>query len=300
MSDFTSLNQHQKKTLVIQLYEQGKTRRQIAEVAHMSFKDIADVIKKHTGEDSDSVEKLEKSKDARAFELFLKGKQSVEVAIELDISADEVEELHVQYWRLRKLDELETLYNEAKYSLSLLLRLFKTLKAMRIIKDKDIYDIIELANNGLPTLRNRHQDMLNQVTALRGEKVALINEIHGLRNSFYTNSQIISRQNEQSRKLDRKLNRLHVLLRNVSKDSNYHKVMEIIDQRLNNKKPLLIAALAAVMETLKKNPYGLNLLNGSSADIEDYLTTDNDGKSLLQFAESCYNNLLKNYAETIT
>ena len=33
--------------------------------------------------------------------------------------------------------------------------------------------------------------------------------------------------------LDRKLNRLHVLLRNAGKDSNYHKVMEIIDQRLN-------------------------------------------------------------------
>jgi hypothetical protein len=49
MSDFISLNQHQKKALVIQLYEQGKTRRQIAEVAHMSFKDIANVIKKHIG-----------------------------------------------------------------------------------------------------------------------------------------------------------------------------------------------------------------------------------------------------------
>mgnify|MGYP003288318585 CR=1 FL=1 len=46
MSDFASLNQHQKKALVIQLYEQGKTRRQIAEVAHMSFNDIADVIQK--------------------------------------------------------------------------------------------------------------------------------------------------------------------------------------------------------------------------------------------------------------
>ena len=67
MSNFISLNQHQKKALVIQLYEQGKTRRQIAEVAHMSFKDIALVIKKHTGEDSDSVDKPEKSKDCSRF-----------------------------------------------------------------------------------------------------------------------------------------------------------------------------------------------------------------------------------------
>jgi transposase len=166
MSDFTSLNQHQKKALVIQLYEQGKTRRQIAEVVHMSFKDMADIIKKHTGEDSDSVGKPQKSKDARAFELFLKGKQSVEVAIELDMSADEVEELHVQYWRLLKLDDLETFYHEAKYSLSLLLQLFKVLKEKRIIKDKEVYDIIELASYGLPTLRNRYELLLNQVTAL--------------------------------------------------------------------------------------------------------------------------------------
>ena len=124
-------------------------------------------------------------------------------------------------------------------------------------------------------------------------------EILGLRNSIYTNNEIISRQNEQSKKLDRKLDRLHILLRNSSKSSNYHKLMEIIDQRLNDKKPLLVAAFVAVMKTLKKNPYGLNLLDSSYADIEDYLTTDNDGKSLLQFAESCYNNLLKSYAKNI-
>ena len=36
---------------MIELYNQGKTRRQIAEIAHMSFKDIADVINEYTGED---------------------------------------------------------------------------------------------------------------------------------------------------------------------------------------------------------------------------------------------------------
>jgi hypothetical protein len=170
---------------------------------------------------------------------------------------------------------------------------------MRITKDGDIYDLIDLAYYGLPALRNRHEDLLNQITTLQGEKAALGTEILGLRNSIYTNNEIISKQNEDSGKLDRKLNRLHSLLRIASKDSNYHKVMEIIDQRLNDKKLLLVAALIAVMETLKKNPYGMNLLNSSSTDIEDCLTTDNDGKRLLQFAESCYNNLLKRTAEAV-
>jgi transposase len=133
MLDFISLNQHQKKALVIELYNQGKTRRQIAEVVHMSFKDIADIINEYTGEDK-QVNKPEKSKDSRAFELFLQGKQSVEVAIELDMPADKLEELHVQYWKLSKLDNLEILYHEAEYSLSLLLRLHNILKDKRITK----------------------------------------------------------------------------------------------------------------------------------------------------------------------
>jgi hypothetical protein len=142
----------------------------------MSFKDIADVIKKHTGEESDLIDKPQKSKTARTFELFLKGKQSIEVAIELDMSADEVEELHVQYWRLSKLDDLERFYHEAKYFLSLLLRIYDILKDMRITGDKNIYDLLELANYGLLSLRNRYEDLLNQVTALQSKKVILVDE----------------------------------------------------------------------------------------------------------------------------
>ena len=95
MSKIVLLNKHQKKALMIELYKQGKTRRQIAEIVHMSFKDIADIINEYTGEDR-QINKPEKSKETRALELFLQGKQSVEVVIELDMPADQVEELHVQ------------------------------------------------------------------------------------------------------------------------------------------------------------------------------------------------------------
>jgi hypothetical protein len=44
MSDIVLLNKHQKKALVIELYKQAKTRRQIAEAVHMSFKDIAGIF----------------------------------------------------------------------------------------------------------------------------------------------------------------------------------------------------------------------------------------------------------------
>ena len=298
MSNFVPLNRHQKKALVIDLYNQGKTRRQIAEVVHMGFKDIADVIRKHTGEDN-SVNKSEKSKDARAFELFLQGKQSVEVAIELDMPADKVEELHVQYWRLSKLDNLVILYHEAEYSLSLLLRLHNALKEKRITKDKDISDLIELANDGLPNLRARFEELLNQVTILDSEKHKLDAEILGLRNSIYTNNEIINRQNVQLRTLDRKQSQLQIMLRKAGRDPNYHRIVEIVDQRLNDKRSLLVAALLAIFKTLRANPYGLNLLSRSPPDIDSYLITESDGKNLLQFAESCYNTILKSCTKVI-
>jgi transposase len=204
MSDLIVLNKHQKKALVIELYKQGKTRRQIAEVVHMSFKDIADIINEYTGEDK-QVDKPEKSKDSRAFELFLQGKQSVEVAIELDMSADEVEELHVQYWRLSKLDDLEILYHEAEYSLPMLLQLHNKLKEKRITNNKDICELIDLAKHSLPDIRNRFEVLLNQVTALENEKNSLSTEIPGLRNSIYTNNEIIRKKNLLLHALNEKL-----------------------------------------------------------------------------------------------
>ena len=63
-----------------------------------------------------------------------------------------------------------------------------------------------------------------------------------------------------------------IMLQNTSKDLNYHKVLEIVDQGLNDKRSLLVAAaLIAVFKTLKANQYGLNLLSSSPLDIETVL-----------------------------
>jgi hypothetical protein len=114
-----------------------------------------------------------------------------------------------------------------------------------------------------------------------------------------TNNEIINRQNVQLRTLDRKQSQLQVMLQKAGKGPNYHKVMEMVDQRLNDKRSLLVAALIAVFRTLKTNPYGLNLLSSSPLDIESYLGVNIDGKNPLRFAESCYNSLLKSYAKPL-
>ena len=160
-------------------------------------------------------------------------------------------------------------------------------------------ELIDLANHSLPNIKNRFEELLNQVEALENEKATLNSEILGLRNCIYTNNEILRKKNQHLHTLDRKLRQLEVMLETANKDLNHYKIKEIVDQRLNDKRLLLVTALLAVLQTLKANPYGLNLLNSPSFDIEDYTTNDFDGRALLQFAESCYNNLLMTYAKTI-
>jgi hypothetical protein len=55
-----------------------------------------------------------KSKSAQAMNLFLHDKRAVDVAIELDLSSIEVENILQEYWVLTNLDELACIYPEIR------------------------------------------------------------------------------------------------------------------------------------------------------------------------------------------
>jgi hypothetical protein len=78
------LNKRDKQQLVIKQHQEGKTMREIASAAHMSFSDIKKIIQSVTGE-VDEVDLSNKSKSTQALYLFKNGKKPIEVAIELDL-----------------------------------------------------------------------------------------------------------------------------------------------------------------------------------------------------------------------
>ena len=75
------MNLEEKKNLVIQLHEEGKTQREIAQIAHMSIRDISKIIRKVNGITE------EKSVETRALDLFYKGQKPIEAAVELNLNA---------------------------------------------------------------------------------------------------------------------------------------------------------------------------------------------------------------------
>jgi hypothetical protein len=104
------IKQTREEQLVIRLHQEGKTIREIASAAHLSFGDIGTITRRADGHDkAGDIETKglnDKSPDTKVLWLFANGKKPIDVAIELDLSASEMHEMQEEFWALNQLHEL--------------------------------------------------------------------------------------------------------------------------------------------------------------------------------------------------
>ena len=158
------LNKKEKEELVIKLYQDGKPIREIARQAHLSFGSIGKIIRTINNSFDDSCSSS--SKSTKALWMFKNGKKPIEVAIELDMSASEVEELQQEFWALNQLHELGFLFNEIKNYLPSFIKLFNLLKSNKMLGNEYILKFIKFANYDLPSLENTIQNLTSDVIEL--------------------------------------------------------------------------------------------------------------------------------------
>jgi prefoldin subunit 5 len=141
----------------------------------LSFGSIGKIIRviNNSGDDNCS----SSSKSTKALWMFKTGKKPIDVAIELDISASEVEELQQEYWALNQLHELGFLFNEIKYYLPSFIKLFNLLKRNKMLGDGYITKFLRYTNYDLPTLENKIQSLTGDVIELELKKRDLNNTI---------------------------------------------------------------------------------------------------------------------------
>jgi DNA-binding CsgD family transcriptional regulator len=175
------LTRSEKEQRIIEMYEAGHTIREIAREVHMSFGPIGNIIRKVTGDSGkDSNNEHPKSKETEALKLFQEGKPSVEVAIMLDISSDETEDLYLGYLRLKNLHQLVLIYKELKYQLPFFIKFFKHVKIARI-KEEDVAHLINEAKQ-IPFLRKTFWDLTNANTNLQEQNNNLLSELSSVQN----------------------------------------------------------------------------------------------------------------------
>ena len=169
------LNKKEKEQLVIKLYQDGKPIREIARQAHLSFGSIGKIIRTINGDDTNSHNRSSSSKSTKALWMFKNGKKPIEVAIELDMSASEVEELQQEFWALNQLHELGFLFNEIKNYLPSFIKLFNLLKRNKILGDGYISKFLRYADYDLPFLEDKIQKLTGDIIELEWKKKDLNN-----------------------------------------------------------------------------------------------------------------------------
>ena len=133
------MNLEEKKNLIIQLHKEGKTQREIAQVARMSVRDISKIIRTLEGIPE------EKSIETQALELFYQGKKPIEVAVDLNLNAPKTSKLYKDYLKLEGFHKLVLLYEEINDNLSLFLKLYYTI-IQNGIKLNEIVNLIKNSN----------------------------------------------------------------------------------------------------------------------------------------------------------
>jgi hypothetical protein len=162
----------EKKQYVIQLYNQEKDFKQIAQLAHMSLRDITAIIKEY----QDKIERQNgtmddwdiksKSITTQAIEMFSEDKTPIDVVKELDLDPDEVQEIYLDYLRLQDMHELVTVFNEMQNFLPSFLELFR-LTVSRGWNRDDIIDLLWNINTGqLENLKRKIQSLSNTLNWL--------------------------------------------------------------------------------------------------------------------------------------
>ena len=125
----------------------------------MSFAEIISIEKKHTGEDKDKKKTL--SKDSQALKLYSQGKIPLDVAVKLDLNADEACILYREFWKLKGLHQLNTIYEETKNDMPSFLRHFRMMRKEGFA-EKDILESLrhskQLSSLGR-IVDSRHKDL---------------------------------------------------------------------------------------------------------------------------------------------
>jgi DNA-binding CsgD family transcriptional regulator len=141
------LTRQEKEKLILDLYNQGKTYKQIAEIATVSPKDIKPVLEKaekeremelgiNTQEGNNhsigngQIQRM--SSFSQAYRLFSEGKTPLEVAIELNLKEPKATKYYREYWKLRQLHNLNLIYEDIGDDVIHITKLLRRMKAAGI------------------------------------------------------------------------------------------------------------------------------------------------------------------------
>jgi DNA-binding CsgD family transcriptional regulator len=190
-SDYNTERERQ----VLELYNEGKTTREIAKEQRLSLRDISHILKKHGAnhgialidDDDNKKSHSNNGKATQAYKLFGEGKTPVQVAIQLSLSEKEVTKSYMEYWRLKGIYGLYHIYQESKGNLSYFLKIYTLVKRQAITADNIEWfvNMVNIGTYNIPDLQKQYAKLQDEVQVIDHQKVVSKAELDNMNNQIY-------------------------------------------------------------------------------------------------------------------
>jgi DNA-binding CsgD family transcriptional regulator len=225
------LTRQERKNLFLDLYNQGRTYREIAEEARMSPRDIGTIVNNAAKEkvmekakeyqdtylaDEKKQEELHLTLSTQAYRLFSKGKTPIEVAVILNLGEADVTRYYKEYWRLRQLHGLYLAYEETEGDIEPFLRLYSLSKSEGM-STRHVVNVLRRVNGDLLALENQYNILRNEVNNLELRDVNSNRTLQNLENQIITSTQILDSYNKTCEQERRKIDCLYNEKRGLKK-----------------------------------------------------------------------------------
>lgn len=262
------LTKPEKEKRVIELYEEGKTYREITKEVRISPGDISYIIRKHTGQLSVEPEKGEQQQqeqtiDTKVFKLFDEGKTPIQVAITLNLPSVDVTWLYTEYQKLIGLQELNQLHKEIGDDIFEFHRTYKFIKAHGYVPSQ----LIEAAEHldELPLLRSEREELMQENQNLEKQNENKAMELQQTNDNIAIAKQNLDSMNagiqataKELERLNRQQLQVQTVIASLNTSDGYQQIQRSAESSarsiLTQNNMILVAALRSLFQALKDEP----------------------------------------------
>jgi DNA-binding CsgD family transcriptional regulator len=322
------ITEDRRKRIIDLYFNQHKTYAQIAQIEHISPRDIHAIIKEEEARRQKYKDQQQRQElSSKAYKLFSEGKTPVQVAIELNLPASKVSTLYRVYWRLKRLHKLNSVYEElGDDGIGDFLKLHKLSKKEGVGREQ-VIKLLQFADGdntfGLSQLEKWRKWLIDKIHELDMQIERSKNYLHRLNDEIASVKALLNfyhisceRKRQEAESLNSEIIKLETLVsRFKSNNEEYLKIKQTVEEKvssiLTDGKVILQFALASVIEAIRRNPDKYNnflIYNSSSSSTA--ITSAQQSLSppqydekynalILEVADKLYNTLLKHMVISI-
>lgn len=264
-----AIDENTRKKIIDLYFYQRKKVREVSRITGKSSRDITPVLHDYKMEyaksqNNNAQVQAEKNQtkdsisNVKAYKLFSEGKDPMQVSAELNLPGPQVMQYYIEYWELRDMHQLYTLYQENKDSIRY------SLQAFRLAR-KEGLSPQEIANN--LGMANNIQGLREQCQHLQKEIMDSKEQLQTIQENIETEKDLLSDVQKANKityaeftKICSEMSELEFYIEQIKKGQSYIKIEQMASGKVQellmvkNRKRLLENALVSVIIALRNNP----------------------------------------------